>query len=213
MRRVAMFIAVGVLVLSVVGCSGDEAPQNPDPGSIEVFQIFRPQLPYGKEGSAGGAVLVEDSELRGSVDLVPSDPNLTPQTLGRIEADPGEYRFTAFQKACGSDCPPSDPRLSRTRSLEVSCSQRIDTDRDLAVLIYVNPERRECIAEPSEQAPKIRCSDSDALLSEVIDAYPAIDWDLPTEACVVDLGRGRILDVFFNGQWGAMRRDRVGQVG
>ena len=210
-----MLITIGVLAPLAASCSQNESPQKPelDPGSIEVFQSFRPQLPYGKEGSAAGAVLVDGSELRGSVDLVASDPSLTPQRLGAIEADPGEYRFTAFQKACGSDCPPKDPLLSRTRSLEVSCSQRIDTGRDSAVLVYVDPRRRKCMVEPSEQAPDIRYSDSDSLLSEVIDAYPAIDCDLPTEACVVDLGPGRVLDIFVNRSWGAMRRDRLGHVG
>lgn len=211
LRRILLLAAAPILLIA---CGADQPPGEPGAAEgVDVFQMFRPELPYGKEGSAAGVVLVRNHRVKGAMEPVRSEPSLTPQSLGRVPVGEGRYRVVAFQKACNAECPATNPRLARARGFDISCTGKIDTGEDSGIFIYVNPKTRRCVVSPLQSTPLVECSTGDPLLKEVFDSYPAIDWDPPTEVCVVDLGGGRILDVSYNGSWGAMRRDVLGVVG
>lgn len=209
-------LLLGAIPLFLVACGGDQDPADQQVAEgVDVFQMFRPERPYGKEGSAAGVLLVRDGSVEASLEPVRSrsNPSLTPQDLGRLAVEAGQFQVLAFQKDCNAKCPATNPSLSRAKNLDISCTERIDTREDSGVFIYVNPTTRRCVVSPLQGPPQIECSTEDPLVAEVVDSYPAIDWDLPSRVCVVDLGDGRILDVFYNGGWGAMRRDLVGVIG
>lgn len=207
-------LLLGAVPLLLVACGSNQAPVEREAAEgVDVFQMFRPELPYGKEGSAAGVLLVRDDSVEASLEPVRSDPSLTPQDLGRVAVEAGQFQVVAFQKPCGAVCPATNPRLSRARGFDVSCTEGIDTREDSGLFVFVNPKTRRCVVSPLQGPPQVECSTDDPLLTEVVDSYPAIDWDPPSEVCVVDLGDGRILDIFYNGSWGAMRRDLVGVVG
>lgn len=215
MRDSPSIAALVLCAVALPGCVGTaERQEGPnDSPSVKAVQLFRPQDPYAKEGSAGVVTLGQRGTIAAAVGPVPSEPGDRPQTLGAIAVPPGSYKARGSQIPCAADtsCPRGPYSFGRLKRLRVSCDANLQvTEEGGGVFMYVDPARGECRLEPTDGTVEVECSEESDLIDEFVAAYPTIDIDRPGEVCAIELRPGKILDLFrIDGTWGDMRRDEI----
>jgi hypothetical protein len=140
-RWAGVAILLGVMFLGLSAC-GDDGGEGPT-GRVSVQQIFRPEQPYGVEGSISSVVIERDGAelLRNDVAHAKID---RAQTLLDDRLEPGAYRVISYQRTCGpsASCETFDPP-------SVRCSDGFEVvdHRPVDVLVTVNPRRATCEIE------------------------------------------------------------------
>lgn len=147
MPRITIAPLVLGFLLGLSACGSGATTSDVDRSSVDVAQVFRPQQPYGKEGSAAVVTFEQNGDRIATAGPVSSQPKAFPQHLGKLRLQPGTYRVAAYQVDCGpsfecDDEAPSDEQLGRK---PLSCEARLVADgAPVDVVVFVNPRQQQC---------------------------------------------------------------------
>ena len=142
-------VLLGLLSLGLSDC-GDATGERPR-GTVVVQQVFRPESPYGTEGTVSflvierdGAPIVRRQEVSPGVE--------EPETLLDERLEPGSYRIKSYQRTCSASCPyspggPTAPIVGGPLdppSAKCSAAFEVVDDRPVNVLVTLDPSRATC---------------------------------------------------------------------
>lgn len=142
-------VLVGLLSLGLSDC-GDDTGERPR-ARVVVQQVFRPEVPYGTEGTV--SFLVIEREGAPIVRRQVVSPGVQePQALLDERLEPGSYRVRSYQRTCSASCPGSPSGAEAPivggaldpPSAKCSAAFEVVGDRAVDVLVTLDPSAAAC---------------------------------------------------------------------